>query len=72
MEFKINPAIIIFILGIGGLIFLSLDDSGEIGSKIPIALLFVFIIIIGIIIQISPEDKINGIFGEVDVKREFG
>lgn len=72
MKFNIKPSIIIFVLGFGGLVFTLVDDYGEIGSKIPIAIFFIVIMSIGIIVEMKSKDKSNEIFGEIESPRKFG
>lgn len=67
MKFKINisPGMIIFILGFCGLIFSLADPSSGIGGKVPLTLFFLFIIILGIIIESKMKDNIDT-FGEME------
>ena len=66
MKFNISPGTIIFIFGFGGLIFTLVDDAGQIGSKIPIALFFIVIISIGILIEMFSENKMDEVYGEFE------
>ena len=73
MKFKLNPALVIYILGLTGLLFTFVDGSGEIGSKIPLSLFFIVVIILGIIIQMTPKDQLEGEYGEHhNARRSFG
>ena len=72
MKFKIDPIIFIYLLGLTGLMFTFIDDSGEMGSKVPLSLFFIVVIIIAIVIQVAPKDRVDGIFGEVESSRDFG
>ena len=73
MKFKINvsPGMIIFILGFVGLIFSLADSSGQIGSKVPLALFFLFIISVGVVIEIKMKDGSSDIFGEMESGNRF-
>ncbi len=66
-----SPGLIIAILGFTGLMFTFVDSSGEIGSKIPITIFFLFITCVGILLLMMPPEKINDTFGEVEAPREF-
>ena len=59
---------IIFILGFSGLIFVLAESPGQIGGKIPLALFFLFVIIIGVIVESKLKDKDNDTFGEMEGK----
>lgn len=72
MKFNISPGILIFILGFTGIVFALVDESGQIGSKIPLAIFFIVLMIIGMAIQMAPKDWVDGIFGEVEGERGFG
>ena len=72
MKFNIRPSFFIFILGFAGLMFTLIDSTGEIGSKIPIAVFCIVIISVGIIVEIKSKDKSDDIFGEVERPQEFG
>lgn len=64
MNIKINPVIMVTIFGTLGLIFNFIDNTGNIGGKIPLTIFFIILIIVGIILQIYPPEK-NDSFGEV-------
>lgn len=66
MKFNISPGTIIFILGFCGLVFTLVDDAGQIGSKIPIALFFIVIISIGVLVELYSKDKGSETFGEFE------
>lgn len=68
-KFYINPGVIIATMGIIGLLFTFVDESGEIGSKIPIGLFFIVIVILGILLEAYP--KIDETYGEFQSPREF-
>lgn len=70
MKFKTNmsPGMIIFLLGFIALVFLLIEDTNEIGSKIPLAVFFIFIICMGVMIEMLPKDKFDGMFGEMENK----
>lgn len=72
MKINISPGIIIFILGFSGLVFCLADSSGQIGSKVPVSLFFLFIISIGIMVEMKMKDGSSDTFGEMDSPREFG
>ncbi len=72
MKFNIAPGMIIFVLGFCGLTFCLIDNSGEIGGKVPIALFFIVIMIIGILLHLTPKETVDGVFGEVEKPRGFG
>lgn len=57
--------------GLIGLFFALAENSGTIGSKIPIVTFFFLIMIIGFLIGLSPKEFLDDTFGEVDRKREF-
>lgn len=73
MKFKINisPGMIIFILGFCALVLLLVEGTEEIGSKIPLAVFFIFIICLGVIVEMMPQDKMDELFGETEEGREF-
>lgn len=71
MKFNISPGVIIFILGFSGLVFSLADTSGQIGGKIPLSLFFLFIISVGIMIEIKSKGN-DDTFGEMEGNREFG
>lgn len=66
MKINISPGMIIFILGFCGLVFSLAESSGQIGGKVPITLFFLFIISIGVVIEIKMKDKSNDTFGEME------
>ncbi len=70
-KINISPGMIVFILGFCGLVFLLVENTGEIGSKIPLAVFFIFIICLGVIIEMMPQDKLDDMFGEVEGGREI-
>ncbi len=72
MKININPAVIIYILGISGLMFTLVDDTGEIGSKIPLSIFFIIIIGLGIVVQLTPKETLAGEYGESETSRGFG
>lgn len=63
---------IIFILGFSGLVFCLADSSGQIGNKIPLSLFFLFIITVGVIIEMKMKDGSSDIYGEMNNPRGFG
>ena len=70
--FNFSPGIIIAMLGFCGLVFSLIDDSGEIGSKIPLAVFFLIIISIGIIFEMR-KDTIEQTYGEFEGSgRKYG
>ena len=69
---KINPALVIFLFGVGGLLFTFVEGSGQIGSKIPLTIFFMFIMAVGIILQALPKDKLDDTFGEMETRQDFG
>ena len=71
MKFNVRPGVVIFVLGFCGLVFSLIDNSGEIGSKIPLSLFFISIIIVGIVLERAPKDRIDDVFGEVERPRGF-
>ena len=72
MKINISPGVIIFILGFSGLVFSLADNSGQIGNKIPLALFFLFIITVGVIIEMKMKQGDSDIFGEMESNRGFG
>ena len=74
MKFKINisPGMVVATLGLFGLTFSLIDTSGEIGSKIPLSLFFMFILVVGLIYEATPKDRLEGAFGEVQPGKGFG
>jgi len=58
--------------GVVGLIFSFTDDAGQIGSKIPLTIFFIFIMCVGITLQMLPKEWLEGVVGEVGPPREFG
>lgn len=63
------------ILGFGGLFFILVDSTSNMGSKLPITMFFLFIMIIGIVFAIYHKRFIEPMFGEVPpsgiVKKSF-
>ncbi len=72
MKINISPGIVIFVLGFSGLVYCLAENSGQIGSKVPIALFFLFIITIGVIVEMRMKDSSSDTFGEMESPREFG
>ncbi len=70
-KINISPSMAIFMMGFCGLVFLLIESTGEIGSKIPIAIFFIFIICLGVIIKMLPREKLEEIFGEVHEREQF-
>ena len=68
----VTPGMVIFMLGFCGLVFLLIDDAGEIGSKIPMAVMFIFIILIGAFVEFYRGDMLDDTFGEKEAPRGFG
>lgn len=69
--YKPRPGILIAVLGFCGLAFNFIESSGSIGSKIPITLFFLVIMVIGIVIESIPPEKNQEFYGEVRGGREF-
>lgn len=67
---KINPAVFISVGGLLGLTFTLANKTKEIGSKIPIVLFFIVILIIGMLLFMYPLDKIDNTYGEFE-KQDF-
>jgi len=61
---KFSKGTTIFILGFCGLVFSLVDSSGEIGSKIPLSLFFIFMMGFGIIVELAPGEQTDDIYGE--------
>lgn len=74
MNFGINisPGVWIFILGFVGLIFSLAEDSVQVVGKAPLIFMFLFVIIIGMVIEIKMKDNGLETFGEMDSDRKFG
>lgn len=72
MKIHINPSIVLFLIGTTGLLFTFVDNTGGKSSKIPLAIMFIFIMGLGILLQALPKENIDGIFGETDRPRGFG
>lgn len=68
---KINPGVLIAMGGLIGLIIALVDDAGEIGGKIPLALFFLMIIIVGIAIEVAPKEYTEDTYGEYGSGRGF-
>lgn len=68
VKFKLNisPGTIVFVLGFGGLVICLADGSEQIGGKVPLSLFFLFIITLGVIIEMKSKDKNSDVFGEMD------
>lgn len=69
MKINLPPGIIIVILGMIGLLILFSESTKELGGKIPLAVFFVFIMIIGILVLMYPKEEI---YGEITPKQEIG
>lgn len=63
---------IIFVLGFFGLVISLAEGPEEIGSKVPLALFFTFIMGIGIFLEAKMKGNDPEIFGEMESKRGFG
>jgi hypothetical protein len=61
---KFSKGTTIFILGFCGLIFTLVDSFGEVGSKIPLALFFIFLMGFGILVELAPGEQTDDVFGE--------
>jgi len=72
MKFSISPGMILFILGFTGLVISLAEGPEEIGSKIPLALFFLFIIGMGVFIEDKMKDSNADVFGEMEGSRGFG
>lgn len=72
MKFNFSPGVIIFTLGLFGLVFCLSDNSGEVGSKVPLSLFFLFIISIGIMIEIKMKGGDSDTFGEMEGGGGYG
>ena len=68
---NISPGIIIAMAGTIGLLITFIDNSGEIGSKIPIASFFIVIISIGIMFEMFSKEKMDEIYGEFGEGRDY-
>jgi len=68
-KFYISPGVIIATIGVIGLMFTFIDDSGEIGSKIPLGIFFIIIMVIGILYEAYPT--IDETYGEFEAPRGF-
>jgi hypothetical protein len=71
MKFNITPGMIIFMLGFGGLVLSLAEGPKEIGSKVPLALFFLFIIGFGVVVEIKSKDNLDE-FGEMESRGGFG
>ncbi len=71
MKFNVSLGVIVFTLGFIGLVFCLVDNSGQIGNKVPLALFFMFIITIGIIIEMKMKQGGFDTFGEMDSNGGF-
>lgn len=72
MANKITPPLILFIIGIVGLLFSWAQNTMEIMSKIPLTILFVAILCLGIYLQANKHLFNDDGFGEREGKRGFG
>ncbi len=74
MKFKLNvsPGVVIFVLGFIGLVTSLAENSGQIGGKVPLALFFLFIIGMGIAIEIKLKKGDSDTFGEMESNKSFG
>ncbi len=61
---KLNPGIAIVTAGLIGLVVILAESPSHIGSKIPLALFFVLIMIAGIYIEIKMKDYNEEAYGE--------
>lgn len=68
---NISPGVIISMMGVIGMAITFIEGSGFIGSKIPLTVFFLFIIILGILYEAYPKDKLNDVYGEIDGRRDF-
>ena len=66
-NFEPNWALVIFVFGFMGLFVSFVDGQSEgIGSKIPLAIFFIFVMSIGIILQMLPKEFFEAVYGESD------
>lgn len=72
MKINISPGMIIFILGFSGLVICLAEGNGEIGSKVPLALFFTFILGLGVFVDIKMKENNSDVFGEIESPRGFG
>lgn len=63
---------VIFVLGFIGLVVSLAEGPEEIGSKVPLALLFIFIMGFGIFVEAKMKDNAYDQFGEMEGNRGFG
>lgn len=70
--YKPRPGILIAVLGFCGLAFNFIESSGSVGSKIPITLFFLAIMVIGIVLESIPSEKMDGFYGEVRGGERYG
>ena len=66
LKFNVSPGVIVFTLGFMGLVICLVDEAGQIGSKVPLALFFLFVITLGVIIELKQKEKNNDVFGEME------
>ena len=69
--FKLTEGMIIVTIGLIGLVIILAESPKQIGSKIPLALFFVMIMIVGIWIEIKMKEG-DETFGEVEGRRSYG
>lgn len=67
---NLGPGIIIALIGTIGLVFTLTDSMGEIGSKIPISVFFLFILVVGIVLHVTPKDLMDDTYGEFEGKKD--
>ena len=70
-KFRFTPGMILYLLGFIGLVVCLAEGPGEIGSKVPLALFFLFILALGIFIDFKMNDLPDE-FGEMEGNGGFG
>ena len=62
---KISPGIVVAMSGLVGLLFVFIENSGLLISKIPLSIFFIFLICLGIVYEIYPKNQLEN-FGEIE------
>ena len=63
---NIKPGVLISTLGLIGMVITFVENTYTLGSKIPLVVFFLFLVILGIIYETTPKSIFKEEFGEVD------
>ena len=70
--FHISPGIVISFMGLVGLLLTFVDNTGFIGSKIPLTIFFLLIVVLGILYEAWPKEYLDDSYGQMQTKNQIG